>query len=363
MKLPIKQSILDMRPYQQGKSDLDGIENPIKLSSNELSYGPSPLAIDAFIAASSELNRYPDGGQTELRRAISDVFGLPVDNLICGNGSEELLQLLIRAFSCEGDEVLLSENGFVMCQVYISTQGATAVVAPEKDYKVDVDALLARVTARTRIVIIANPNNPTGTYLSRTEVERLHAGLPDDVLLVLDGAYAEFVVREDYESGENIVAKSDNVVMTRAFSKIYGLSALRIGWAYCPTDIIDILRRVRSPFSANAAAMAAAAAAVRDLEFTAMVIEKNESWLQRLRVEFTAIGIEVIESVSNFYLLRFPGGAGKNSKDAANHLQANGIIPRPVSDDGDNKYLRITVGSDEENQAVVTALQDYMNND
>lgn len=360
MKLRVKQSILELRPYVQGKSDLDGIAEPIKLSSNESSFGPSPLAVAAYQEASGVLNRYPDGSQAELVEAISEVYKLPVENLICGNGSEELLQLLIRSFCNADDEILLSENGFVMCQIYALTQGAVPVVAPEKNYLVDVDALLERVTDKTRLVIIANPNNPTGTYIPQSEIERLHRGLPADVLLVLDGAYAEFVMREDYDNGASVVARAENAVMTRTFSKIYGLSGLRIGWAYCPTEIIDVLRRVRSPFSTNIAALAAAAAAVKDVNFTDMVCRHNEKWLIKFRAEFPAMGIDIVDSVANFYLLRFPDKGDKNAKEAADFLQAHGIIPRPVGSSGDDNYLRITVGSTVENEAVLACMQAYM---
>jgi len=360
MKLRVKQSILELRPYVQGKSDLDGVKNPIKLSSNESSFGPSPEALTAYQDTLGVLNRYPDGAQLDLLDAISEVYKLPAEQLICGNGSEELLQLLIRSFSNEGDEILLSENGFVMCQIYALTQGAIPVVAPENNYLVDVDALLDRVTDKTRMVIIANPNNPTGTYIPKSEIERLHQGLSEDVLLVLDGAYAEFVMRDDYDSGAGIIKNAKNTVMTRTFSKIYGLSGLRIGWAYCPAEIIDILRRIRSPFSTNVAALAAAAAAVRDVRYTEMVCRHNEKWLQKLRVEFPAMGIDMVESVTNFYLLRFPSNSDKNSKDAADHLQAHGIIPRPVGAGGDDNYLRITIGLDAENEAVLACMKQYM---
>jgi histidinol-phosphate aminotransferase len=360
MSLKVKESILEIQPYVQGKSALDGIQDPIKLSSNESSFGPSPDAKEAYAKNVSILNRYPDGGQVDLREAIAEVYSLPAEQIICGNGSEELLQLLIRAYVCEGEEVLLSENGFLMCRIHSLAQGAKVVIAPEKNYLIDVDALLARVTDKTRLVIIANPNNPTGTYIPISEVRRLHESLPDHVLLVLDGAYAEYVMREDYDSGADLVAAHGNVVMTRTFSKIYGLSALRIGWAYCPPSVIDILQRIRTPFNTNSAALAAATAAVRDVQFTAMVCQHNETWLQRFRAEYPAMGIDIVDSVTNFYLLKFPDDGDKNSKDAAEFLQQRGIIPRPVGAEGDGNYLRITVGSDEENHSVLAAMKDYM---
>ena len=224
MKTPQPRAgVLRISPYVQGKSTIEGYDEPIKLSSNESSYGPSPKAVSAYIAASAVLHRYPDGGQWALREAIAQVHGLDPANIVCGNGSEELLGLMIRAYAGDGDEVLLSENGFVMCSIYTHAQGATPVFAPERNYCIDVDALLSRVTPRTRIVCIANPNNPTGTYISRGAVRRLHARLPPGVLLILDGAYAEYVMQADFDAGEDLVKDFANVVMTRTFSKIYGL--------------------------------------------------------------------------------------------------------------------------------------------
>ena len=205
MSMQVKQSILKIHPYKQGESEVNGVKATIKLSSNESTLGPSPRAKAAFIKAAQELNRYPDGGQTELRKAIAEAYQLPADQIVCGNGSEELIQLLIRAYCSEGDEVLMSENGFVMCKIHSLAQGAVPVFAPEKNDCIDVDALLQRVSSKTRMVIIANPNNPTGTYVTRSEVERLHAGLRDDILLLLDGAYAEYVSREDYTAGSSLV--------------------------------------------------------------------------------------------------------------------------------------------------------------
>ena len=351
--------VLKLAPYVQGQSTIDGVEEPIKLSSNESSHGPSPLAIKAYEEAGRTLNRYPDGSQYALRKAIGDVHGLDPDRIICGNGSDELIQMMVRTYVSRGDEALLSENGFIMSNIHCVAQGAELVIAPEKNYRVDVDALLERVTDKTRFCTIANPNNPTGTYISNDEVRRLHAGLPDHCLLLLDDAYAEYVTEEDYEDGSSLVDEFDNVVMTRTFSKIYGLPALRIGWAYCPASVVDVVGRIRTPFNTNAPALAAAEAAIRDQTYAERIREHNNSSLKNLTASISALGIEVIPSVANFYLMKFADNGGKDGSGAADFLKSRGIIPRPAG--GSDSFLRITVGLNHENQAVINALTDYMN--
>jgi histidinol-phosphate aminotransferase len=351
-------SVLKLSPYVQGQSSIEGVEDPIKLSSNESSYGPSPKAIEAYHACGTEVNRYPDGSQQKLREAIGRVHGLDPDRIICGNGSEELILLMVRAYLRPGDEALMSENGFIMSNIHSIAQGAELVIAPEKSYRVDVDAMLERVTPRTRFCTIANPNNPTGTYISEIELRRLHAGLPDHCLFLIDNAYAEFVNQDDFATGQALVDEFENVVMTRTFSKIYGLSGLRIGWAYCPAEIVGIVQRIRTPFNTNGPALAAAEAAVQDTVFTQKVKQHNAASIQRISAALTQLGIEVIPSVANFYLMKFDPDSDKSGSDAAAFLQARGIIPRPAG--GSDAFLRITVGLDHENDAVISALTDYM---
>jgi len=347
-------------PYIQGKSELPGGGEPIKLSSNESSHGPSPRAVAAYHAAAAELHRYPDGAQTELREAIAAAHGLDREHIVCGNGSDELLGLLIRAYVGPGDGLLMSENHFVMCRVHGAMQEADIVLAPEKDYVSDVDALLERINANTRMVVIANPNNPTGTYLPGSELRRLHSGIPADVLLVLDNAYAEYVTRADYTSGLDLVHSHDNVVVTHTFSKIYGLAALRIGWACCPAQVIEVIQRIRSPFNANRAALAAAAAAVQDRAHIENVRDYNHRWLQKISGTLAELGLKIIPSAANFYLISFAGHAGKNAADAARYLEEQAILTRLFADRDGNGLLRITVGLDHENRAVLKALADYM---
>ena len=343
--------------YAQGQSELDGVQNPLKLSANESEFGPSPKAIEAYRAESGRLHRYPDGSQSTLREALGHVHGIDPARIVCGNGSDELILLLTRAFVGPGDEVLISECGFEMCRIHALAQGADVVVAPEKEYLADVDAILSKVSDKTRLVPIANPNNPTGTYLPAAELERLHAGLPDHTMLLIDGAYAEYVTANDYDSGIKLVSGTDNVVMTRTFSKIYGLSGLRIGWAYCPGDVIDIVQRIRTPFNTNRAALAAAVAALQDEDYTARVRAHNAASIERMSEELTDIGIQVVPSVANFILMIFPDPA-RSADDAARYLQSQGIIPRPVNAGGPANCLRITIGLEEHNEAVLRALRE-----
>ncbi|MEJ8566189.1 histidinol-phosphate transaminase [Elongatibacter sediminis] len=346
-----------LAPYKQGKSQLPGRDRVIKLSSNEGCFGPSPKAMEAYRALAPELHRYPDGTQTQLREAIAGVHGIDADRIVCGNGSEELIGLLIRCFLGEGDELLLSENNFMMCSIYGKSQAAKIVLAPERDFQVDVDALLKCITPRTRVLSVANPNNPTGTYLPSAEIERLVAEVPPHVLIILDGAYVEYVTREDYDDGLRWAEKLPNVVVTRSFSKMYGLAGLRIGWAYGPADVIEVVNRLRTPFNANAAALAAAAAAVTDYEHVEHTRRHVAAWQERIASALGDRGVTVVPSVTNFYLVDFEPRADKTAKEAAAVMEANGIIPRPGSAD---RFLRITVGTDEENEALLEVLGGYL---
>lgn len=332
----------------------------IRLSHNESSHGPSPEAVAAYRSAAGRLNRYPDGAQYELRRALADVHKLDIDRIICGSGSEELLGLLIRAYLGEGDGLLLTEHHFTMCSVYGRTQGVNITQVPVDDYRVNIAAILEQISAGTKMVIIANPNVPAGTCLAGEEIRELHNGLPGDVLLVIDGAYMEYAAPAVAADCINLASASENVVMTRTFSKIYGLAGLRIGWAYCPARITGVLQRIRSPFNTNSAALAAAAAAVRDTGYIDGIREKNAASLGRISAALTAAGLRVIPGVANFYLVSFAGSEGRNAADAADYLRSRGIMPRPVNRSDTEDVLRITVGNDFENDAVITALTDYM---
>ncbi len=348
--------------YKMGKSQLDDHASPIKLSSNESALGTSPAAVAAFSSVQDRLHRYPDGAQTELRDAIAEVYGLDPERIICGNGSEELIGFVIRCFMADGDELLLSENHFEICRNYALSVGGAVVTAPEQDFVTNVDALLERVGPRTRVVALANPNNPTGTYVNAQEIRRLHQALPADVVLLLDGAYAEYVTADDFDPGARLVDEHDNVIMTRSFSKMYGLAGLRVGWAYGSQWLIDALQRIRVPFNANAAAMAAAAAAVRDRAWVTRAREHNARWQATIARELTALGLHVVPSEANFYLLVFDDCRGKTAQAAAAAMEAQGIIPRPVGGAAgqDHDVLRITVGNDDENAAALNVLRNYL---
>jgi histidinol-phosphate aminotransferase len=344
-------------PYQQGKSAIPGRKRSIKLSSNESCFGPSPKAVAAYQAMASTLHRYPDGSQANLREAIAGVHRLDADRIVCGNGSEEIIGLLIRCFLGEGDELLLSQNHFMMGSIYGKVQGADIVLAPEQDFTVDVDAVLERITPKTRVISIANPNNPTGTYLPAPEIERLVRNVPERVLLIIDGAYAEYVDRDDFDEGFGWVDRRTNVVVTRSLSKIHGLAGMRIGCGYGPAAIIEFVNRLRTPFNANAPAMAAAAAAIADREHVEMSRAHTAKWQRQIARTLGELGVRVVPSVTNFYLLDFDPVKGKTAVDAAAFLEKQGIIPRPGSAD---RFLRITIGTDAENESVLDMLGRYL---
>lgn len=353
-------NILRIAPYVPGKSKATGAGPLHKLSSNETPLGPSPKARAAFAGLADKLALYPDGAATELRAAIGEVYGLNPDRLVCGNGSDEILAMLATAFLGPGDEAIFTEHAFLVYRIVTHAAGATPVVVPETDLTADVDAILDAVTERTRIVFLANPNNPTGTYVTHDEVRRLHAGLPPNVLLVLDAAYAEYVRRNDYEAGMELVATSENVVMTRTFSKIHGLAALRLGWAYAPAHVIDAVHRVRGPFNVNAAALAAGVAAIADRAWAEAAVDHNAAWLPWLRDELAAIGIPTPESVGNFLLLQLPDEEGRSAEAAEAFLSERGIVVRQMAAYGLPTCLRMTVGTEAANRAAVAALADFM---
>ena len=355
-----KPGILDIEPYVGGKSSVDGVDRIIKLSSNESALGASPRAIEAYRAMADKLHIYPDGGSTDLREALASHYGVDAKRIVCGAGSDEILNLLAQAYAGPGDEALFTEHGFLVYRLAAMANGATPIAAPETNNCTDVDKLLAAVTDRTRIVFLANPNNPTGTYIPTEEVARLHAELPDNVLLVLDAAYAEFVRRNDYDPGFGLVDSADNVVMTRTFSKIYGLASLRLGWGYCSEKVADVLNRVRGPFNVTLAAQIAGVAALQDIGFTEEAIDHNETWLAFLTGEISKLGLEVTESVANFLLVHFPDQDGKRAADADLYLQSKGIIVRRMDEYNFPNALRMSVGKEDENRALVTALADFM---
>ncbi|MEL6436393.1 MAG: histidinol-phosphate transaminase [Pseudomonadota bacterium] len=356
-----KPGVMDIHAYVPGKDKAPAGVKLHKLSANETPLGPSPAAVDAYNAVKSNLEIYPDGQSHALRDAIAETHGLNTDNIVCSSGSDELLGLLCQTYLAPGDEGIFTEHGFLVYRIQILASGGTPVVAKETDYTADVDAILDAVTERTKIVFIANPNNPTGTYLPDAEVRRLQAGLPPHVLLVIDGAYAEYVRRNDYASGIELVSSSQNVVMTRTFSKIHGLAALRVGWMYGPAHVVDAINRVRGPFNVSAPSIAAGAAAIRDRAHMDKAIVHNDEWLVKLTESLRAIGLQVTPSVGNFVLIHFPETAGKTAADADDYLVARGFVLRRVTSYGLPNALRMSIGTSEANQGVIDALTAFMN--
>src|ERR1700720_2280022 len=352
--------VLDIAAYVPGKSSAPGVAKIFKLSSNETPLGPSPKAIAAYKGAAAHLEDYPEGTSRVLREAIGRAFGLDPDRIICGAGSDDLLHLLAHAYLVDGDEAIHTTHGFLIYPIVTLGAGAKPVVAPEKDYTADVDAILAAVTKKTKIVFIANPNNPTGTCLSFDEVKRLHRGLPPDVLLVIDAAYSEYVRRNDYEAGIELVATSENVVMCRTFSKIHGLAALRLGWLYAPAHIVDAVNRIRGPFNVNGPAMAAGIAAIGDTAHVETSRRHNERWLAWLLEEIPKLGLGVTPSGANFVLIHFPESKGRTAKDADAFLTARGLILRQTTAYKLPNALRMTVGTEEANRLVVAAPKDFL---
>ncbi|CAO3356850.1 histidinol-phosphate transaminase [Azospirillum melinis] len=349
--------ILDIAAYVGGEH-----QGHIRLASNEGALGPSPKAMEAYAAAAGTLHRYPDGGSAALRGAIAKRFNLDADRIVCGAGSDEIISLLIRSYAGPGDEVLYSQYGFLMYPIGAKSVGATPVTAPEDGLTASVDNLLARVTPRTRLVFLANPNNPTGTYLPASEVARLHAGLPPDVILVIDAAYAEYMNKDDYTAGEELVERFPNVVMTRTFSKIFALGSLRIGWCYGPAGIVDVLNRVRGPFNVSNAAHVAGVAAVEDAEFLDRSRRHNEQWREWFSATVRELGLTVHPSVTNFVLVDFKGQpAGKDDAESARQfLKARGILVRQMPSYGLPSCLRVTIGTEQEMRAVADALRDFL---
>jgi histidinol-phosphate aminotransferase len=352
--------VLAIEAYVPGKSSAPGVAKIFKLSSNETPLGPSLKAVAAYEAAAARLEDYPDGSATALREAIGRAFGLDPARIVCGAGSDDILNLLARAYLADGDEAIHTEHGFLVCPIATLGAGATPVCVPEKNYTADVDAIIAAVTPRTKIVFLANPNNPTGTYLPFDEVKRLHKALPPHVLFVLDAAYAEYVRRNDYEAGIELVATSENVVMCRTYSKIHGLAALRLGWMYGPAHVVDAINRIRGPFNVSGPAIGAGIAAMEDSAHQERAREHNARWLAWLTEEIGKLGLEVTPSVANFVLIHFPQTKGRTASDANEFLMRRGLILRQVSSYKLPNALRMTVGGEEANRLVVKALAEFL---
>jgi len=360
-----KPGILDISPYVGGRSSVAGVAKAIKLSSNESPLGPSPKALAALEEAKPSLSLYPEGSGRLLREAIAEVHGLDAARIVTsGDGSDALLTMLANAYLQPGDECIFSEHAFLVYKIATLANSAVPVIVPEKTtnsaIKVDVEAMLAAVTPKTRIVYIANPNNPTGSMLNREEMAQLHAGLPSNVLLVIDAAYAEYVTAKDYEAGIELVTRHDNVVMTRTFSKLYGLAGLRLGWVYAPAAVCDVLNRIRGPFNTSTLQQQVGAAAVRDRDHFWLAVKHNSQWLPWITAEIRKTGLRVDDSAANFVLIHFPPDGEKTAAKADAFLSQNGIILRGVASYGLPNCLRMTVGTEEQNKLAVSLIQQFM---
>ncbi len=353
----VRSGLLAIAPYVGGEAHASGVERLIRLASNEGAFGPSPRAVAAYHAAAGQIHRYPDGGSRELVEALARQHGVDPKQIVCGNGSDEILHLLALAYAGPGDEVLYSAHGFLVYPIAARSVGALPVAVPERDLTADVDGLLAALTPRTRILYLANPNNPTGSYLSELELRRLHAGLPCSVLLVIDAAYAEFVGAADYITGQELAATSANVVMTRTFSKVYALGGLRLGWSVCPLAVADALHRIRGPFNINSAAQAAGVAALEDSGFIAAATGHNRQARQWFSDQLRSLGLEAYPSEANFVLVSFAGWG--DPEQVRQFLKARGILVRQMTAYGLPHCLRITIGQTEELSAVLNALSAY----
>lgn len=343
--------------YVPGRHSGGARSNPARMASNENPLGPSPWAIEAAQNAVSSMNRYADAGSNALREALAEHYDIEKERIVCGTGSDEILQLLARAYAAPGDEIIHTQYGFMVYGIAARSAGAIPVVVEEKNYTADVDAILAAVTEKTRVIYLANPNNPTGTILSGTEIERLHKGIPEHVVLVIDGAYAEYVDRDDYDAGLSLARSTPNVIMTRTFSKIYGLAGERVGWAYGPQPIIDVLNKIRGPFNVTGAGQAAAIAALEHQFWIEQSKAHNDKWRPWLEQELKALGLNPIPSAGNFILVECPGDT---AAEANQYLTEAGYLLRHLPGMGLGHCLRLSVGTQDENEGVIKALAQFL---
>ena len=354
-KITPQPGIMDITLYQGGASHIDGVSNVVKLSSNENPFGASDAAKAAIAASVHQIHRYPTTDHGALRQAIAEVHDLDAERIICGVGSDEVLTFLCQAYAGLGDEVLYTEHGFSLYPVLINAVGATPVVVAERDRRVDVDAVLKAANKKTRIVFLTNPGNPTSTMIPMTEVKRLAEGLPEQCLLVMDGAYAEYV--EDFDGGASLVEARDDVFMTRTFSKVYGLGGMRVGWGYGSPAVIDVLNRVRGPFNLSSTALAAAEAAVRDQAYVKKCRAENARMREWMAHALAELGVQSDASCTNFILARFLNQA--EAEACEKHLSSEGLLVRKVAGYNLPSALRITIGDESSCRRVVHAIGQF----
>jgi histidinol-phosphate aminotransferase len=354
MSLPLpKSGILDVKPYIGGEGRGVNVTRLVRLASNENPLGCSPKAREAYLKISDELHRYPDGAVTDLRAALANEYKMDAERIVCGAGSDELIGLIVRAYAGAGDEVVYSEHGFLMYPINAKIVGAKPVAAPEVDMRSDINALLKAVTPKTKIMLLANPNNPTGSYLTKAELKELREKLPEQVLLVIDAAYAEFVEQKDYEDGRDLVDNYPNVITLRTFSKIHGLAGLRLGWGYFPAEVAGVINRVRGPFNVSLPAQAVGIAALSDKEFvqkSVMLAREGRAWLT---TQLQSLDLKIYPSVGNFLLVDF----GQKAEEVRLVLKEKGVFIRQMGAYNLPTCLRITVGTKEDNEILVVELK------
>ena len=356
-----KPGIMEIHAYVPGKAKVEGIADPIKLSANENALGSSPKAREAYLAASMSLQMYPDPKSTIVRTAIAERYGLEPERLVFGCGSDEVFQILNQAFLEPGDNIVQGEFGFAAFAIGARACQAEVKMAPEPGYRIDVDEMLKCVDDRTRLMFLANPGNPTGTWIPFSEIERLHRALPPSIILVLDGAYGEFVADPTFDDGLELARRSENVVVTHTFSKLHGLAGLRVGWGYAPMGVVEAYDRIRAPFNVSIPAQLAAVAALGDEDFQRASIELTEQWRPWLAQQLGGLGLEAVgPSAANFVLVGFPKTPGKTAAEAEAFLASRGVLVRGVGGYGLPDHLRMTIGLEGQNRALVEALADFM---
>lgn len=360
MALVPKDPLASVDYYMVGISRLPGWEHPVKLSSNESALGMSPSAAEAAQQAIASSHLYPEVDTELLAEALAQRYDLETARMAFGPGSDEILQRVVNCFAGPGHELIHSKNAYMQFPIYAMLAGATPVAADDRDFHYHVDTILSRANDRTRVVLIANPDNPSGTFLPGPEVRRLHAGLPGNVLLIIDAAYEEFADAQDYESGTSLVHEFDNVVVTRTFSKVYGMAGLRLGWCYGPVEVVDMMTRIGPSFPVNCAANAAGIAAVGDTAHVDRVLEHNRRWIAELSSEFSELGLKVYPSQTNFVLVEFADTAGKTAAEANAWLNRNGIIPRQFALADFANKLRFTVGDDAGMEKTIVVMKEFM---
>lgn len=360
MPISPKEALAVVDYYMVGISKLPGFDEPVKLSSNESALGMSPAAVEAARQAIANSHLYPEVDTETLAQVIASRYTLAPERMAFGPGSDEMLQRIVNTFAGSGEELVHSKNAYMQFPIYAKLAGATPVAADDDDFHYDVDSILGRVNSKTRVVLIANPDNPSGTHLSSQEVRRLHAGLADNILLIVDAAYEEFAFADDYESATNLVHEFDNVIVTRTFSKVYGMAGLRLGWCYGPAWAVDILTKIGPSFPVNTASYAAGVAAVKDTDHVNRVLAHNRKWIDEMTNQFTSIGLKVYPSQTNFILVEFPGDSDKTSRQANAYLNQNGIIPRQFAVDDFNNKLRFTVGDDVGMEKTIDVMRRFM---